>query len=53
MEIFKQWVARIGQVYVDGILSLVIGEEEGKAGMGRKPDRWESVVASVMKFFCP
>lgn len=39
MEMFKQWVARVGQVFTDEVLGLVIGSEKGKAGMDRKPDR--------------
>lgn len=39
-KVFKQWIARVGQVYMDEVLGLVTGEEEGKASMGRKPDRW-------------
>lgn len=41
MEMFKQWVARVGQVFTDVVLGLVIGSEKSKAGMDRKPDRWD------------
>lgn len=37
---FKQWVARVGQVFADEVLGLVIGSEKSKAGLDRKPDRW-------------
>lgn len=37
---FKQWVARVGQVFADEVLGLVTGSEKSKAGLDRKPDRW-------------